>query len=228
MGEYYHWINIDKREYICPYDFDYGSKYHETMHKDSAPLHALHVLLSNKWKNDHILWMGDEGENLKDSPYEIIRVLDKQTKQFCDSDYRGDVYDMILETYIDVAGLFLEAEEKVRKEIAYYIEDYEKNPRCLNMYGINIDHPFEGLFQEKGRRFKYTINHTKKIAYSLDETRILYSDGMVCDYVDPLPMLLGWGRIADPGAWIGDIVGVADEMPDGYALMKEIRLDWDR
>ena len=66
MGEYYHWINIDKCEYICPYDFDYGSKYHETMHKDSAPLQALHVLLSNKWKNDHILWMGDEGENLKD------------------------------------------------------------------------------------------------------------------------------------------------------------------
>lgn len=24
MGEYYNWINVDKREYICPADFGYG------------------------------------------------------------------------------------------------------------------------------------------------------------------------------------------------------------
>lgn len=40
MGEYYNWINVDKKEYICPGDFDYGNKFHESMHKDSIPLHA--------------------------------------------------------------------------------------------------------------------------------------------------------------------------------------------
>ena len=44
MGEYYNWINVDKKEYICPGDFDYGNKFHESMHKDSIPLHALHIL----------------------------------------------------------------------------------------------------------------------------------------------------------------------------------------
>ena len=35
---YYHWVNIDKKEYITPRDFDYGNKFHESMNKDSAPL----------------------------------------------------------------------------------------------------------------------------------------------------------------------------------------------
>lgn len=35
MGEYYSWINVDKKEYICPADFDYGNKFHESMHKDT-------------------------------------------------------------------------------------------------------------------------------------------------------------------------------------------------
>lgn len=55
MGEYYHWVNIDKKEYITPRDFDYGNKFHESMNKDSAPLHALHVLLANEWKGDRVL-----------------------------------------------------------------------------------------------------------------------------------------------------------------------------
>ncbi len=38
MGEYYNWVNVDKKEYICPADFDYGNKFHESMHKDSMEL----------------------------------------------------------------------------------------------------------------------------------------------------------------------------------------------
>ena len=30
MGEYYDWVNIDKREYISPSDFDLGNKIHES------------------------------------------------------------------------------------------------------------------------------------------------------------------------------------------------------
>ena len=29
MGEYYNWVNIDKKEYITPRDFDYGNKFWE-------------------------------------------------------------------------------------------------------------------------------------------------------------------------------------------------------
>lgn len=37
MGEYYNWVNVDKKEYISPSDFGYGSKFHESLHKDSVP-----------------------------------------------------------------------------------------------------------------------------------------------------------------------------------------------
>lgn len=38
MGEYFDWVNVDKREYICSNDFDCGNKFHETMLKDSVLL----------------------------------------------------------------------------------------------------------------------------------------------------------------------------------------------
>ena len=47
MGEYYKWVNIDKKEYLYPNDFGYGNKFRESMHKDSDPLHALRALLAD-------------------------------------------------------------------------------------------------------------------------------------------------------------------------------------
>lgn len=29
MGEYYDWVNVDRKEYISPCDFDFGNKKHE-------------------------------------------------------------------------------------------------------------------------------------------------------------------------------------------------------
>lgn len=56
MGEYYRWVNVDKKEYLCPSDFDYGSKLHESMHKRNAVLCALRELLSSDWKNDRVFF----------------------------------------------------------------------------------------------------------------------------------------------------------------------------
>ena len=60
MGEYYKWVNIDRKEYLYPNDFGYGNKFHESMHKDSDPLHDLHTLLADEWRGDCMLWFGDE------------------------------------------------------------------------------------------------------------------------------------------------------------------------
>lgn len=75
MGEYYKWVNIDKKEYITPRDFDYGNKFHESMNKDSAPLHALHVLLANEWMGNRVLWFGDEMRVTEHFPNEALRIL---------------------------------------------------------------------------------------------------------------------------------------------------------
>ena len=112
MGEYYNWVNVDKKEYICPGDFGYGNKLHETMHKDSIPLHALHSLLIDDWKGDHILWFGDECSVSDQSSIDVIRTLYSQSKEF---GYPGDAFDMICESYRNVSCLFKEAEKDVRE-----------------------------------------------------------------------------------------------------------------
>lgn len=195
MGEYYNWINVNKREYICPADFGYGNKFRESIHKDSIPLCALHTLLNDEWKGDHVLWFGDECSVFDSPSSNIIRTLYAQSVKF---GYPGDAFDMICETYKNVSGLFKEAEEETN--------------------------PFEGLFVKRGKKYKYTINHTKKVYYSLDETAVLYSDHTRSDFLDPLPILMGYGRVTDPGEWIGDIIGVSDQRPKEYELLTELRI----
>lgn len=36
---------------------------------------------------------------------------------------------------------------------------------------------------------------------------------------------MGYGRVTEPGEWLGDVVGVSDERPEGYVLIKEIYVD---
>ena len=225
MGEYYNWINVDKREYLCPRDFDYGNKVHESMHRDSAPLLALHTLLCNRWKGDHIIWFGDERSVSAQFPNIVIQTLFSQSEAF---GYPGDAFDMICESYRNVSCLFKEAKKDVREEIGYYLEDYRENGKLdhFNEYGIDLDNPFKGLFLITGKRREYTVNHTKKIYYSLNETTILFLDGTKNEYSDPLPVLMGYGRISDPGNWLGDVIGVSDLRPEGYTLLREIQLDW--
>ena len=66
---------------------------------------------------------------------------------------------MICETYKNVSGLFKEAEENVREEINYYLEDFKTYGKldCFNEYGVDLTNPFEGLFVKRGKKYKYTI-----------------------------------------------------------------------
>lgn len=225
MGEYYNWVNVDKKEYICPGDFDYGNKFHESMHKDSIPLHALHTLLANEWRGDRVLWFGDECPVPEDFPNAVIQALYVQSAEF---GYPGDAFDLICESYRNVSCLFKEAEKDVREEIGYYLEEYRETGRLehYNEYGIDLEHPYEGLFVKATRRYKYTINHTKKVYYSLNETDILFQDHTKNDFSDPLPLLMGYGRATEPGEWLGDVIGVSDYRPDGYSLLKHLYVDW--
>ncbi len=215
MGEYYNWVNVDEREYICPADFDYGNKFHETMNKDSTPLLALHTLLSGEWKGDRIVWFGDETSVSAQSPYSVIRTLYEQSVDYGNP---GDAFDMICESYRNVSCLFAEAETRVREEIGYYLQEYQEKGRCehYNEYGIDVEQPFKGLFEKTGKRFLYTINHTKKLYYSLDEWI----------YIDPLPSLMAYGHVKELGEWLGDVIGVSDRRPEGYSLLDGLNNDW--
>lgn len=47
MGEYFSWINLDKKEYISPGDFDIGYKGYESVYINNALLCALKELMGN-------------------------------------------------------------------------------------------------------------------------------------------------------------------------------------
>ena len=46
MGEYYQWVNVDKKEYISPVNFGYGSKRWQTLHVGNTFLCVLYKLLA--------------------------------------------------------------------------------------------------------------------------------------------------------------------------------------
>lgn len=228
MGEYYSWVNVDRKEYIDPSYFGYGSKFHESMHKDSIPLHALHTLLLDEWKGNRILWLGDECKVSDKSSNKVIQRLYEQSVEFGSP---GCLFDVINEMYKNVSGLFKESEEDVREEIGFYLEKYAHflnhgGEEPLNEFGVSLKSPYEGLFHKTAKRCKYMINYSKKIYYSLDETTIRFQDHTINDFSDPLPLLMGYGRVTEPGEWLGDVIGVSDQCPEGYLLVKELYVDW--
>ena len=223
MGEYFNWVNVVKREYICPADFGFGNKAGESSYYRNDFLCALRELLSTEWRGDRIIFFGDEYNIEADTEYGILREFYKQTVQHgCP----GDGFDVMCETYRNLSAQFKSAEKAVREEIQAYLEDSATGYDTVNEYGIELEHPYDGLFTRKGHDYKYTVNHTKKVCYSLEETKIFDHNNYFREKMDPLPFLLGYGRTVEAGDWLGDVVGVTDEKPDRYILLDKIRMCW--
>lgn len=144
MGEYYQWVNVDKKEYISPVDFGYGSKRWQTLHVGNDFLCALYKLLATDWAGDHIIWLGDELSRLKSPDNVLLEILYQDTLK---SGYPGSSGDTIIdEMYTNISGTFKEAERDVREEIEYSLH-------ILKQYGIRLDNPFKGFFFERRKRF---------------------------------------------------------------------------
>ena len=225
MGEYFDWINVDKKEYLSPSEFNLGNKRYESTGIENDLLRAVRDLLSTEWQGCRIMFFGDECEASKNVAPELFQTMIKQTEELSFQD--TVLYDVICESYKNVAGLFQTAEKMVKPEIEFYLKELQEGVNNLvNEYGVDINAPYKGLFSRKGKTFKYTINHSKKTAYSLGITKLYYQNGKRCKTVDPLPVLMGYGRSLEPGIWLGDIIGVDDVLPTEYTLIKEMWLDW--
>ncbi len=241
MGEYYNWVNVDRKEYICPSDFDMGNKLLESSAPHYEFLCSLRELIANEWSGSHILFLGDSRPLSLDENNVTIKKLYDQTVE---SGHEGNGFDTVFETYKNISGWFSGAEKDVRREIEFYLREVEIGESdAFNEYGVDPEDPYKGLFARKGTDFRYTLNHTKKVYYSPDEIKvILLSNGKteVPDKkpgglfskpaktgpsIDPLPYLLRYGYWGT-GEWVGDIIGVSDTIPEGYALLTEITIDY--
>ena len=226
MGEYYNWINVDKREFLSPGDFDYGSKQWESLGEKNELLSALYELLDSDWKGDHVIWFGDEKSVPENSDNAVLRTLYDQSVEY---GLPGDGFDTVCETYHNISGLFKRAEERVLEEIQIFLEE-RMRPTLFdynNEYLIDPGNPYKGLFQREGKRFRYIINETKRVCYSPDSTVFYDEQGHEHSYSDPFPLLMRFGRVKEPGIWLGDIIRVSDDYDDRiYTFLDRVPFDW--
>ena len=207
MGEYYDWVNVDKKQYLVPMEFGHGSKITESCWYHAEVLGALYSLLSSDWKGDHIAFIGDEAKVPLAPKNETLRRLQKQCMD--DSQNRG-IDGYILDEYICVSGLFRAAEVEVREEIGNILDEPDY---FHNWYGIDPANPYDGLFERELVFFRYVINHDRKEYYDTEHTCWRRTSNKM----DPLPLLLAYGRMTGneekPGLWLGDRLEVTNNIP---------------
>ena len=145
-----------KKEYIDPYDFDYGNKFRESMTRQSEVFCALYALLASDWKGCRIGWIGDEcliPENYDMPFFDLLREDSKK----CEDD--DCIIDIVLDSYRNVSCGFKSSEKVVRKYIARYFEIVEQGYDEFDKYHVEgKSNSFEGMFVRDGMRFEYIIN----------------------------------------------------------------------
>ena len=227
MGEYYDWVNIDKKEYLNPADFDLGNKIHETLSTENHLLGALYNLLASDWKGDTIVFLGDETHITKKDTNSVLKRLFDERQSWKEPGYDADYVYVF---YKNISCLFKASEETVRSEIEWILEndDFESNP-----FRIDSKSPYQGLFVRDSLFFRYTINHSKKEFFDTEKTKLVYTkpgeSGIFTKKINPLPLLMAFPGSYDEctGLWLGDQIEVSnDEPPQDYADMSEI-YGWD-
>lgn len=219
MGQYYDWVNVDKREYISPLYFDLGNKLWESCHAWNPLLRALYELLDSDWKGDHIVFLGDYSEIPYDTDNPTLKIMLDQYKDSGGKREPFYTYEFQLDYYKDISGLFRDSEIKVRHEIECMVEENDWEFDCFR---VDKNDPFKGLFEREGKIFRYTINDTKKEFFDIYETETLGSMPH-----NLLHILMCYDSGGEPGDWLGDSVRVSDERPDSkYVDISKKQFDW--
>ena len=222
MDEYFDWVNIDKKQYICPGDFGQGNYRFDSSCRGNVVLLGVRDLLANEWQGCKVLFMGDEKDIPEGAENSALKQLYDQTVQ---NGTPGKGYDTQVATYWNISGFFAAAEVRVRREIIKYLEALDGDaPKPVNEYGVDVSDPYGGLFLREGMEFRITLNHTKKVGYSPERTAV-FLNGEAHPDMDPLPLLMAYGRTIQDGLWLGDIIGVSDELPEGYTEITEFHFD---
>ncbi len=205
MGEYYSWVNVDKKQYIQPVNFDEGSKLFETSLVTNPLFGALSSLLANEWKKDHIAFIGDYAPVPENPDNETLKILVSGLLSY---DPNTDIDGYITDVFQDVSGLFKAAEPDVRPDIEWMVEhdDFENN-----YYHVDRKDPFKGLFSRDLAFYRYVINQSRKEYFDTQNTRTWHIDS------NPLVVLLGYGRntayYKHVGLWLGGTIEVSDSKP---------------
>jgi len=92
----------------------------------------------------------------------------------------------------------------------YAVYETYRNVSCF----IKRKRGYVRLFKLEGKIFRYTLNHTKEEAFLTGDSAVVYANGVAVEDEDPIASLLSYDGISEPGSWVGDSIGVSDELPE--------------
>lgn len=75
MGQYYKFVNVDRKEYFSPWDFDSGAKLMEFSYTLCDVTIFFDYLLSERWKENHIVICGDYADHTDTYAYNLSREI---------------------------------------------------------------------------------------------------------------------------------------------------------
>lgn len=83
MGQYFKFVNFDKKEMISPYDYDNLAKVMEHSYQGNKFLAAAEKLIRTDWKGDRVLYIGDYVDEYYNEPKfrDVLSQLVKEVKQ---------------------------------------------------------------------------------------------------------------------------------------------------
>lgn len=114
MGQYFIAVNLSKKEYLHPHDYDTGAKLTEHSWVGDNLIDAVINLLADEWKHDRIVWAGDYAEiglfvpgsskkNLYDYASENFKKLTRANKEL--SEQFQYICNADTEQYVNVRKL---------------------------------------------------------------------------------------------------------------------------
>lgn len=206
MGEYFAWVNVDKRERIGMGAFGSGFKVMEPCWVGNNDIDVVCTLLEDRWQGDLIAFCGDQSPGYW--PETAGRGIPTREEW-------GDAFlDYAEENFEDVAGLFREAEG-----LTYMV------------FGDSeVDElPYDGPFTCKINHRRFVVNHSRMLYYDRIRTPIrcvyphkLGGDERIVRF-DPFPALFAKDNRLSMFCdhknkyfeqdWVGDSVEVTDDMP---------------
>ena len=211
MGQYFEWVNFDKRESITCYPWPCGNKLHESAYIGCPETDAALTMIAGDWAGDLVAFVGDYAHFENETHpgrREVERRLD------------GAVCDDVVCEFTDICGRF------------DYTRDHPDAKHFVDRDDGGCDYvPYDGPFDITIRFFRYAVNDARREYVDRLRTAVRYIDGRTGEIVryDPVPELMcsdrGW--LIDPeheieGRWFGDVVRPTDEHPgDGYTAVAQ-------
>ena len=185
MGQYYIIANMDRKEYLIPFDYGNGLKLMEWSYNKNHTILALENLLSSVWKGDRICVIGDYAD-LTDTTECWANTLESLLEEFGTE----NLYGYVSEHFSRV----LPAEE------------LRPRPYASSVEGSPISE-IEAAVVDNG--FRYLYNHTTRQVVDLEMSNIEWGwydkengKGSVAK-IAPLSLLLAMGNGRGGGDYRG-------------------------